>query len=85
MRVSIDGLRRNMGEAYRKTVNAYREAVAENGLDDSFEQIKEGLEEMRCIIGAFMCVYADNPEDMMSNMADYADTLPWPDPDDEDD
>ena len=85
MKVSIDGLRRNMGEAYKKAVYGYRWAIDQNNDDDSFDDLKTGLEELRSMIGAFMCIYSDNPDDMMSNMTDYSDTLPWPDPEDEDD
>jgi hypothetical protein len=71
MKVSVDGLRSNMARAYSKTVRGYR--------NDDKEEIKEGLDDMRPMIGAFMCMYSDDPDDLMSNMTDEAMKLPFAD------
>jgi hypothetical protein len=47
------------------------------------KEIKEGLDDMRQMIGAFMCMYSDNPKDLMNNMADEAMKLPFADEKDE--
>jgi hypothetical protein len=79
MQVSVDGLRRNLARAYTKAVSGYREAIDANGFDSSFEQLKEGLDDMRQMIGAMFCMYSTDPEDMFSDMADEADALPFAD------
>jgi hypothetical protein len=82
MKVSVDGLRRNMARSYKKAISGYRQVVGENGHDDSFTELKDGLDEIRQWIGAFMCMYSDNPDDLMSNMTDDAMKLPFADPGD---
>ena len=84
MRVSMDGLRRNLASAYKKAVSGYREAVSENGYDCSFSDLRDGLDELRQMIGALMCVYSKDPEDEMSDMADDCDSLPFASHEDED-
>ncbi len=75
MKVSVDGLRRNMARAYSKTVNGYQ--------FNDMKEIKEGLDDMRQMIGAFMCMYSNDPDDLMSNMTDEAMKLPFADEKDE--
>jgi len=78
----MDGLRRNLASAYTKAVEGFREA---GGLDhDDFDSLKKGLDELRQMIGALFCVYSLDPYDLMTNMADEADELPYADPKDTD-
>jgi hypothetical protein len=35
---------------------------------------------MRQMIAGLMCCYSKDPEDLMTDMADEADQLPWADP-----
>jgi hypothetical protein len=83
MKVSVDGLRRNMARAYNKAIDGYQYAIECHDGDD-FETLKEGLDELRQMIGGLMCVYSDDPEDLMTNMADEADKLFYADPEDAD-
>jgi hypothetical protein len=84
MKVSMDGLRRNLAAAYIRTVEGFREITEDRNLSE-FLELKEGLDDLRQMIGGFMCVYSDNPEDMMSDLSDESDDLPFADPDDDDD
>lgn len=82
MTVSMDGLRRNLASAYERTVRGYRDVLSENGYDDSFDELKEGLDDLRQMIAALMCVYSSDPEDLMNDMGDECDKLPYADPSD---
>lgn len=82
MKVSMDGLRRNLANAYAKSVEGYRNAVDDNGYDDSFAELKDGLNDLRQMIASLMCCYSKDPDDLMTNMGDEADELPWADPSD---
>ena len=62
MTVSMDGLRRSLGNAFNHTVVGYR-----SGMKD---MTKKGLEDMRQMIVALMCVYSPDPDDMMSDLSD---------------
>ena len=53
MTVSLDGLRRSMARAYTKAVEGYRDGI-HCGRDSDFDQLKEGLDELRMMIAAFM-------------------------------
>jgi hypothetical protein len=76
MTVSVDGLRRNLARAYGKAVSGFHM--------DNREEIKIGLDDLRQMIGAFMCMYSDDPADLMTNMTGEADKLPFADPEDSD-
>jgi hypothetical protein len=67
MKVSMDGLRKNLAAAYRKTVDGYR----------MMDQVtlREGLRELRSMIAGLMCIYSEDPDDMMTDMTDEADKL----------
>jgi hypothetical protein len=67
MKISMDGLRKNLAVAYRKTVDGYR-------MMDQVTLI-EGLRELRSMIAGLMCIYSEDPEDMMTNMTDEVDKL----------
>ncbi len=82
MTVSMDGLRRNLASAYARTVKGYREVLAENGYDDSFDELKGGLDDLRQMVAALMCVYSSDPDDLMKDMGDECDKLPYADPSD---
>ena len=82
MKVSVDGLRRNLAEAYSRTVDGFREVVEGRDIEE-FSELKDGLDDLRQMIAGFMCVYSDNPEDLMTDMGDEADDLPYADPEDE--
>ena len=87
MKVSVDGLRSNLAEAYKKAVSGYQEITRGEPFYEKpgFYELKEGLDELRTFIGALMCVYSEDPEDMFSNMTDEAFKLPCASPDDEQD
>jgi hypothetical protein len=82
MKVSMNGFRRSLAAGYSKTVMGYRELT--DGTSDvrfAEEELKEGLDELRQMIGILFCIYSeDDPE--FTNMADEADLLPFADPED---
>jgi hypothetical protein len=80
MTVSMDGLRRSLARAYSETVEGFREVVESRDIEE-FSKLKEGLDDMRRMIGALMCVFSEDPEDRMTDMVDEADKLPWASPD----
>lgn len=67
MKVSMDGLRRSLGESYNDAVRAF-ESGSESGM-------RNALWDLRRMIGGLMCIYTDDPDDMMSNMGDDAEKL----------
>jgi hypothetical protein len=79
VKVSMDGLRRNLARAYCQTIEGFRETIEGRDIDD-FATLREGLDDMRQMIAALMCVYSDDPEDLMTNMGDECDKLPFADP-----
>jgi len=81
MTVSVDGLRRNLARAYEKTIEGFREVTEGRDLDD-FETLKDGLDDLRQMIGALFCIYSPNPDDLMTDMADESDKLPYAEPKD---
>ena len=81
MKVSVDGLRLNLARAYEKAVEGFHEITEDRDLDE-FSELKEGLDDLRQMIGSFMCMYSDNPDDLMTNMADESDKLSYADPED---
>lgn len=83
MTVSIDGLRRNLLSAYKRACAGYREAIEENGYNESFKNLKTGLDDLRQMIGALMCCYSDDPEDLFSDMSYETDQLPFAHPEEE--
>lgn len=85
MKVSFDGLRKNLVGAYEETITAYRDAVEENGCDDSFSGLKDGLDNMRSMIAALLCCYDDEAikkDDDFHDLGELADKLPFADPED---
>jgi hypothetical protein len=81
MTVSVDGLRRNLAGAYSKAIRGFCEI--QKPLDPyEYETLKEGLDDLRQMIGALFCIYSPNPDDLMTDMADEADKLPFADPKD---
>jgi hypothetical protein len=90
MKVSMDGLRRNLASAYSKAVDGFHDVTEGRDLDE-FSELKNGLDELRQMIAALMCVYSPNPDDLMTDMEAMIDKLPFADPadvegeDDEDD
>jgi len=81
MTVNVDGLRRNLMNAYNKSVRGYRDIKELRNIDDLYD-LKEGLDELRQMIGGLMCVYSPDPVDLMTDMADEANKLLWADPED---
>lgn len=79
MTVSMNGLRRNLGAAYAKAIKGFR-AVRAEYQTSATEQLKEGLDELRQMIAGLYCVYSDKPDDLMTDMGDEADRLPYADP-----
>ena len=87
MKVSFDGLRKNMVNAYKTTISAYREVLEEYGpvlTEDSLTTLAESLDEQRQMIVALLCCY--DPESIerdndFHDLADLADSLPFADPD----
>jgi hypothetical protein len=84
MTVSVDGLRRNLARAYCDSIDGFREITEGRDLEE-FSTLKEGLDDLRQMIGALMCVYSPNPDDLMTDMADESDRLPFADPRDGED
>lgn len=87
MKVSFDGLRKNLAGAYEETITAYRDAVDVNGYDDSFSHLKDGLNEMRSMIAAFLCCYDEESikkDNDFHDLGELADKLPFADPEDGD-
>jgi hypothetical protein len=80
MNVSMDGMRRNLARAYADTVRGFRMLQSDC---DGYCEIKEGLDDMRMMLVCLMCIYSDKPEDLMSNMANDADKLPFASKEDE--
>jgi hypothetical protein len=83
MKVSFDGLRQNMVNAYKTTISAYREVLEEYGPVDSLTTLAESLDEQRQMIAALLCCY--DPESIESDndfhdLADLAYSLPFADP-----
>lgn len=74
MKVSIDGLRRNLARAYNETAEAFNDLPVTIPTDD-IDRMRDGLVNLRQYIGAMMCMYTDDPEDMCSNLADEAEEL----------
>ncbi len=86
MKVNMDGMRMCLAKSYSKTVLGYRELVDDEHLASwpGLDELKEGLDELRQIIGTLMCTYSENPNELMSDMSDNADKLPYADEDDGD-
>lgn len=82
MKVSMDGLRRNLMNAYNKSVRGFREIIEGRDIDE-YSELKEGLDDTRQMIAGLMCVYSEDPEELMTDMADEIDKLLWADPEDE--
>jgi hypothetical protein len=80
MKVSVDGLRRNLARAYCKTVRGYQDHKKDDNDIYALADIKDGLDDLRQMIGAFMCMYSDDPDDLMTNMTDEAEKLPFANP-----
>ncbi len=65
MKVSMDGLRKNLSGAY----NTYMRLVKMNGTISQFNGDEmDALEEIRQYIGALNCVESDNPDDLMTDL-----------------
>ena len=67
MKVNMDGLRRSLGRAYNDTARAY--------VTNDRDALVDGLAELRSMVGALMCIYSKDPDDVMSDMTDEADKL----------
>lgn len=91
MKVSFDGLRKNMVNAYKSTISAYREVLDEYGpvlAEDSLTTLSESLDEQRQMIAALLCCYDTESiqrDNDFHDLSDIADSLPFADPDHEDD
>jgi len=70
MKVSVDGLRRNLGRVFNEAVDAFK--------NDDRATMKDALWGLRQMIGGMMCVYSDDPDDLFSNMTDEAQKLSSP-------
>ena len=91
MKVSFDGIRKNLVAAYKKTVTQYHGIIEEYGPPlgtDSLTDMKEGLDDMRQMVVALLCCY--DPESIESendfhDLSELADGLPFADPEHMDD
>jgi hypothetical protein len=72
MTVSIDGLRRNIAKSFKDVHNALCD---ESPTYPDCYEIKDAMIRLRSTIGASMCVYSENPADLLTDMADKIDTL----------
>ena len=82
MKVNMDGLRRALARAYTHVVDGYHDAI-EGRTFDIYPDLKDGLDEMRQIIGSLMCVYSDDPDELMTDLGDECGSLPRADPKDD--
>lgn len=86
MKVSFDGLRKNLVRSYEKTITQYHEVIEEYGPSlgtDSLTDMKEGLDDLRQMIAAILCCYDDDSikkDNDFHDLADLADSLPFADP-----
>lgn len=87
MKVSFDGLRKNIINAYNKTVSAYHEEV-EDGFDMEFGSMKDGLDELRQMIVGLLCCYDTESierDNDFNDLSDLSKKLLFADPKDDDD
>ena len=85
MKVSFDGLRKNLAGAYTKTVQVCREAKESGDFAIEYLDLKEGLDEMRQYIAALLCCYDQDSikrDNDFHDLSDMADALPFVDPQD---
>ena len=94
MKVSFDGIRKNLVAAYKKTVTQYHGIIEEYGPPlgaDSLTDMKEGLDDMRQMVVALLCCYDTESierDNDFHDLSELADGLPFADPEhneDEDD
>lgn len=67
MTVSFDGMRRGLLRDYN--------AVAQAFLEDEKESLRDRIAELRQSVGAFLCLYSDDPEDEMTDLSDLIDEM----------
>lgn len=85
MKVSIDGLRKNLMIAYNEAVHGYRNINQPDGLKYlGMDQLKTGIDDLRTLIGGFLCMFSDNTDDLCSDMSEHCDKLLFADPEDAD-
>lgn len=62
MKVSMNGLRKNMVSAYERAISGYRE-ITEGRDQSEFHLLKSGLDDLRSMIGGLLCTYEPgNPD-----------------------
>jgi hypothetical protein len=89
MKVSFDGLRKNLVAAYKKTIMQYHAIIEEYGPPsgiDSLTEMQEGLDDIRQMIAAVLCCYDSESiekDNDFHDLADLADSLPFANPNDE--
>ena len=78
MKVSMDGLRRNLVSAYNRVVRKLKASLEENcadyELEDIHRRIDEDFDELRMEIAFLCCTYDGDSEDF-SDLSDEADSL----------
>ena len=79
MKVSVDGVRRNLASTYNAAVLAFNDMTDLEGCDSDYKEdlndLRKVLIEMRQHLAFLMCTYSDNPEDLFTDMSDEADNL----------
>lgn len=87
MKVSFDGLRKNIVVAYKTTISAYREVLDVYGPElneDSLTTLAESLDDMREMVGSLLCCYDNESiknDNDMHDLSNLIDSLPFADPD----
>lgn len=90
MQVDMYGLRNNLANAYDKTATALvevTESCDEIRRHPGYNDLWDGICDLRQMIAGLLCTYSMNPDDKMPNMSARADRLVRlnDDDDDEDD
>jgi hypothetical protein len=86
MKVSFDGIRKNLVAAYKKTVSQYHAIIEEYGPPmgtDSLTDMKDGLDDMRQMVVALLCCFdpeAIKRDNDFHDLSNFADSLPFADP-----
>jgi hypothetical protein len=86
MKVSIDGLRKNLMIAYNEVVHGFRgmDGAISSAEWQARNQLKDGIDDLRTLIGGFLCMFSDNTDDLCSDMSEHCDKLLFADPEDAD-
>ncbi len=82
MKVSFDGLRRNLARSYNELFRAIHEPYDEQIEELQKENIAEALQDLRQMIAVLLCVYDDDDKEDMNCLIDEIELLNF-EPDEE--